>query len=648
MTSSTTILLVEDDPDHAALARRSLERFSTPTSIVVAASLEQAYRWIEGHAPSIVVSDLRLPDGTALDLLDKAIPLVVMTSQGDEQHAVQAMKRGALDYVVKSPEMYRDLPVTIERALRAVRADRERERAEASLRESEERFRQLADSIQDAFWLFDVVEHRMVYASPAWSRVYGGTRDSNAIHPSQRAGVVHADDLARVAHCFETEAPLRSQTLEYRVIEGAQQTAGTQSPTQSTKVRWISERTFPVAGPKGEPWRVAGLGSDSTSRRQLEAALHQSQKMEAIGQLAGGVAHDMNNMLTTILAASDEIARGAQTVDQRELCGMVIGAAERSAELTRRLLAFSRKGNARTAPVDVHTVVGETVRLLERSIDRRVEIVTELQASTAVVIGDASQLQSALLNLGINARDAMPNGGRLTITSRLRDFDESACASVPFDIRPGTYLHVAVRDTGVGIALEHQSRVFEPFFTTKPIGQGTGLGLAAVYGTAVEHGGAVMVYSEPGQGTVFHLYLPLSNRLAESKAPVSQIQPGTGLVLIVDDEPLIRKIGAQLLRGLGYEVVSAQDGSEGARIFAECHSRLVAVLCDLVMPVLSGVDCTRQMRAIDPNVPIIICSGYPHDTRTGSGLGTSFDAFLPKPFRRGDIAEILSRVSRRV
>ena len=483
------VLLVEDDPAHAELARRALE--TAALSLHSVDTLSAAMDWLRRENADVVLSDLRLPDGSALELLDDSVPLVVMTSQGDEQRAVAAMKGGALDYIVKSPEMYRDLPVIIERALRAVRAERDRLRAEASLRESEERFRQLADSIEQAFWLYDVREGRMVYASPAFPRVYRVPADRANGSEEARLAAVHPDDLARIRATLGIASHVR-ETREFRVI-GEERTI------------WVEERTFPVEGSDGQPWRIAGLGHDVTQRHELEAALRQSHKMQAVGQLAGGVAHDFNNMLTAILGSGDQLRSLTATDEQRELCDLIVFAAERAAELTHKLLAFSRKGKVLSTPVDIASVIRETAALLERSIDRRVTVITQLSTQSMTVVGDAGQLQSAVLNLGINARDAMPRGGELSITADVKELDETACATIPFDISPGRFAHIAVRDSGMGIAPENLARVFEPFFTTKPVGQGTGLGLAAVYGTVVEHGGAVTVYSEIGRGTVVHL-----------------------------------------------------------------------------------------------------------------------------------------------
>jgi PAS domain S-box-containing protein len=636
MNGAAVVLLVEDEPAHAELARRAFERGDHSARVYHAETLAEARAVLKRNlrpAPNLVLSDLRLPDGTALDLLEDGVPLVIMTSQGDEQQAVSAIKGGALDYVVKSPEMFLELPLTVERALRAAERERERLLTEASLRESEARFRQLADNIQEAFWLYDLAESRMVYASPAWGRVYGRVLSSLSGAAEARLSAIHPEDRERVRGAFEHEAARRPLGQSFRVLDGA-------------RTRWVEERTFPVPDAHGNPYRVAGLGSDVTRRRELEQTLQQAQKLEAIGQLAGGVAHDFNNMLTAIMGATDELAQLVQDPEQRALCGLISSASDRASELTRGLLSFSRKGKLHAAALDLHEVIRDTVRLLERSIDRRVKVFVDLGAPTAVVVGDPAQLQNAVLNLGINARDAMPDGGELHISTAVRELNEAACAGLAMDLPPGTYLQLSVRDTGVGIPGELRERIFEPFFTTKPVGQGTGLGLAAVYGISVEHGGAVSVESEPQRGSVFHLYLPLSDHNIPSRRPTREAEAGSGLVLLADDEPLVRDVGYQLLQSLGYQVVLAKDGEEAVRAFELHHAQLAAVLCDLVMPALSGTDATVRMREIDPQVPVVLCSGYPRDERH-RGAGPVSDAFLPKPFHRSELSRVLSRVARR-
>lgn len=412
--------------------------------------------------------------------------------------------------------------------------------------------------------------------------------------------------------------------------------------------RWYAYNYVPIRDDADRVLYGMILAVNITERRQAEENLRQSQKMEAVGRLAGGVAHDFNNMLTAIMGAADQLGELASTPDQQELCSLVSRAAERAAELTRRLLSFSRKGKIHATPVDVHAVVRDVVRLLQRSIDPRVRLSTQLAAASAVVIGDVAQLQSALLNLAINARDAMPEGGELLISTEVCFLDEAARLSMPFDLEQDTYLRVSVRDTGVGIPQSSQARIFDPFFTTKPVGQGTGLGLAAVYGTAVEHAGAVVVHSDVGRGSVFHMYLPLSQVALPLPETEANTKPGSGLVLFVDDEALVRDVGKKLLLSLGYQVLVAMDGAEGLRIFEERHSELAAVLCDIVMPVLSGADATARMREIDARVPIILCSGYTRDDRAGSVAHASSDALVSKPFHRSELAATLSRIARQI
>jgi two-component system cell cycle sensor histidine kinase/response regulator CckA len=628
-----TILLIEDDAAHAELASRALEP-DVVADVHTVGSLEAARAWLGQQAADLILADLRLPDGSALELLGPGMPLVILTSQGDEARAVAAMKGGALDYVVKSPDLYRDMPVLVERALRAANSERSRLRAEAALKESEARFQQLAASLEEAFWLYDVASDRIVYASPAWRTVYGVPFIANQ-SADARLGAVHREDADRVRGHFQDEVRKVAAELEYRVSDAG-------------RVRWIHERTFPIRDSSGQCVRVTGMGADVTKRRELESVVRQAQKMEAIGQLAGGVAHDFNNMLTPILSAGEELLENAQSPVERELCSMIISASERAAELTHKLLSFSRKGRTQNAAVDMHAVIRDTVALLERSIDRRVRILIELHAAASTVMGDVAQLQNVLLNLGINARDAMPDGGELHFRSEVLDLDATSCAVLPFELRPGLFLQLSVRDTGTGIPIEMQSRIFEPFYTSKELGKGTGLGLAAVYGTMLEHNGAVTVESQPGLGAVFRLLLPLSNEALPSKEVSRPLVQDSGLILLVDDEPLVLAAGTQLLKSLGFTVVAASDGDQALQRFHELSKLLVAVICDVVMPRMSGSELVRELRAIDASVPIVVASGFPRNERPSLGVASPgrADAFLAKPFHRNELSRTLSSVIR--
>jgi PAS domain S-box-containing protein len=349
------------------------------------------------------------------------------------------------------------------------------------------------------FWLYDVRLGRLIYLSPVWESMFGTSVAGTMASALGRFEVVAAEDLVRVRRAFDQLAPRQRTRQEFRAT------------TATGSIRVIEERTSPILGEDGAPWRIAGLMTDLTHRRGLEAALQQGSKLELIGQLAGGIAHDFNNLVAAIVMAVEELTDlSQQTPDQLELCNIISSAATRGTELTRQILSFARKQTIETRSVDVHDEILATIKILRRTVDRRVAIRADLRACEAVVDGDPCQLQSAFLNLGINARDAMPNGGELSYETAVQELDEIACAALPCGLTPGRFLVVGVRDTGVGIPPEVVGRVFEPFFTTKAADRGTGLGLAAVYGTAVSHRGGITVESDVGRGTLFQLYLPLA------------------------------------------------------------------------------------------------------------------------------------------
>ena len=405
----------------------------------------------------------------------------------------------------------------------------------------------------------------------------------------------------------------------------------------------------PVFDAGGAVTDVVGMATEISDRLNAEASTRQSQKLEAVGQLAGGVAHDFNNMLAVVMSATEEL-RDALRDHPRlvELTDMVIGAAERSAQLTRQLLAFARSGPLSAEPVVVDDIVRDSAALLARGIDRRVQLDITLGAPGVAVVVDAAQLQTAVLNLGINARAAMPQGGHLTISTGVVHLDEDAVMALPEPVTPGSYAHITVTDTGIGIPRDVISRVFDPFFTTKEVGAGTGLGLAVVYGTARSHHGTVTVESAPGQGARFRLLLPVSER--STRPPASAPAPehsGLGLILVVEDEPMVRTLAERLIQSLGYEVISAVDGPSGVARFRERHEALAMVLCDVVMPGMSGPDALRAMRAIDPEVPVALCSGYVSGHLDALDNAHAIE-LLPKPYRRDALSSLIARTARRL
>ena len=409
----------------------------------------------------------------------------------------------------------------------------------------------------------------------------------------------------------------------------------------------IAESAAPIREEQQpQPLGVVIIFRDVTRQQHMETQLLQAQKMESIGALAGGVAHDFNNMLGGITSAAELL--GMELADHataRQYVDLILRTTTRAADLTQKLLAFSRKGKVLAVPLDIHRCIEDALALLERSVDRRIKLVRELQAQSTTITGDAAQIQNIVLNLGLNARDAMPEGGTLTVSTRNTQLDQAYCAASPFKLQPGLYIQISVRDTGVGMTAEVQRRLFEPFFTTKSVGKGTGLGLAAVYGAVRGHNGAVTVYSEPGQGAVFHLYLPVAaNAVPPRPAAREDIVLGFGTVLVVDDEEVIRQTAALMLKALGYQVLLAANGREGLEQYRKHQDRINIVLLDMVMPEMNGVACFREIRKLNPRARVIISSGFARDADISQLLAEGLAGFIQKPYRRVELSRELGRV----
>lgn len=393
----------------------------------------------------------------------------------------------------------------------------------------------------------------------------------------------------------------------------------------------------------GKPFVLSAV-MEITEQKRLQEQLQQSQKMDVVGQLAGGIAHDFNNMLAAILGTAELLQR-RMTGDQNNLrmIGTIIEAASRSADLTRDLLAFSRKQQGGTAPVDIHATVNSVMALLVRTIDRRIVLHKHLLAGNPIVYGDQTQLENALLNLGINARDAMPEGGSLTFTTTEIQLDGAACLAQGISLTPGRYLEISVADSGDGMAPETIEHIFEPFFTTKAVGQGTGLGLAAVYGTVTSHGGEVRVQSQPGVGSVFTIYLPLAAAAGHSVPPESQ-EPvrGSGGILLVDDEAILRAVGRDLLEELGYTVYLAEDGEQALQQYAARYDQIVLVLLDMIMPRMAGKETFLRLRELDPQVRVLFCSGFHREGTAEELVALGARGFIQKPYRRSDLSRAVA------
>ncbi len=398
----------------------------------------------------------------------------------------------------------------------------------------------------------------------------------------------------------------------------------------------IEATMFPVFDAAGTMTNVVLHWIDITERRQMEERIQQMEKMDAIGQLAGGVAHDFNNQLAGILGFGDMLRERLDDPTLRRYVENMLVAARRSSDLTKQLLAFSRKQTRQAAPVDLHRIIQEVCSILDHSIDKRIHLRQRLEADARTVLGDPSQLQSALLNLGINARDAMPEGGELFFETRTVTLDRETCARRHYDLSPGQYLELLVRDTGCGMSPEVQRRIFEPFFTTKDVGKGTGMGLAAVYGTVRHHRGAISVTSTPGRGACFTLLLPVtSERVAEAVPEAADASALRGVrALVIDDEEILREMSMEMLSTLGCVPHVEADGESGVAYYREHWREVDLVILDMIMPRMSGRDAFRALREINPRARVLVASGYSAGDQAGEILKSGALGFLQKPFQQ--------------
>ena len=502
-----------------------------------------------------------------------------------------------------------------------------RKDAEHALRMSEQRFRQIAESISGVFWLTD--SDKIVYVSPAYDEIWGRSRESLYANPRQWVDAIHEEDRNRVTDASRTRLAGDYDEV-YRIVR----------PDGS--IRWIRDRGFPVRTGDEEAGRVAGMAEDVTERLQLEGQLRQSQKMEAVGQLAGGVAHDFNNLLTIITGYSELLLEVLPVDDtSRELVSEIMRAGERSAALTRQLLALSRKQVLAPKVLDLSEIVRDTEKLLRRVIGEDVELRSVLPARLGSVRADAGQLEQVLLNLAVNARDAMPRGGTLLIQTSAIERGVSDALAHP-DVPFGRYIALTLTDSGQGMTPDVQQHLFEPFFTTKEPGKGTGLGLAVVHGFIKQSGGHVEVHSTPGVGTTFRICLPIVDEVAEAAvaraASDLRQSAGTETILLVEDDEAVRALSKRVLQRCGYTVLESSRGDSALRNYGGAADTIHLLVTDVVLPGGGGRLLADQLRLTRPGMGVLYVSGYTDDAVVRQGVLQLEVDFLQKPFTPAALA----------
>lgn len=629
-SGSLVILLVEDDASHIALILRAFEVRPGWARLVVARCLQEARTALATTVPDLVLLDGILPDGRGLELLREdadtvPYPVVLMTSQGSEQMAVEAMKAGAVDYVVKSGVTFNEMPRIVEGALRTWGHIVERRRAEQALRENEERYRDLVENASDIVYTHDL-SGKLTSLNRAAERITGYTR-AEALGMNI-ADIILPEQIA-FAHQMTTNKLVGSETTTYELDI---LTKHGQRLTLEVSSCLIFQGDRPVG--------VQGIGRDATERKRLEAHLRQAQTMQAIGTLAGGIAHDFNNILAAMLGYTElalcDVHPGSPVWQSLQ---EVLGAGQRAKALVQQILTFSRRTEQERKPLQLHELIKEMLSLLRASFPSTIAIRQNLNPRAGTVLADPTQMHQMLLNLCTNAEYAMrQTGGFLEVSLDTVHIDKQV-AGLHTTLQPGTYVCIVVRDTGRGIAPEAFEHIFEPFFTTKPRGEGTGMGLALVHGIVTNHSGVITVDSAPGQGTTFRVYLPRVAPISlEEKAPALPLPLGTGCILFVDDEEALVRIGTAMLARLGYEVVARTSSVEALEAFRATPQRFDLVITDQTMPNMTGEMLISSIRLLRPDIPVILCTGFSHVMHAEKAQSLGVDAFLMKPLTIYDLA----------
>jgi two-component system, cell cycle sensor histidine kinase and response regulator CckA len=507
-------------------------------------------------------------------------------------------------------------------------------RMRRKLLEREELFRLISENAADMIALVDSDGNRL-YTSPAYEKVLGYTTAELNRTPSLEQ--VHPDDRPQLREAAaEAFRGGPGRRIEYRM----RHKNGTWLTLEST--------ANPIRSVAGQVERLVIVNRDITGRKRLEEQFQQSQKMEAIGRLSGGVAHDFNNLLGVIIGYAEILQEGLRADHPlRHSADEVLAAGRRAASLTRQLLAFSRQQVLELKVLDVNVVVLNMESMLRRLIGEDVDLTSGLDGSLGLVKADQGQLEQVIMNLAVNARDAMPDGGKLIIESSNIVMDKVFVSRYPYPVQPGSYVRLTVSDTGVGMDAATRARIFEPFFTTKEKGQGTGLGLSMVYGVVKQSGGYIDVYSESGLGTTFKIYLPRVDEAITPDHPepaLSGSLRGHETLLLVEDEPALRSLTRNLLEICGYKVLDARNGAE-AMDMSQAHDGVIdLLLTDVVMPGINGRTLADQLIQLRPKIDVIYMSGYTGQSVGARGILDPGSNFLQKPFTRDELARKVREV----
>lgn len=620
--TKTQILIVEDEGLVAKDVQAMLRRLGYHVP-VTAGTGEQAIEAARQNQPNLVLMDIQLRgkmdgvEAAAIITSEQDIPMLYLTANSDEATFLRAKGTDPFGFLVK-PYEERSLQAGIEMALY-------KHQSEKVTKEREQWLATTLGSIADAVIATDA-SGRVTFVNPAAEQLSGWSREASL-------GLAYHDVFA-VENFGGADA---FDDLVAKALNSGSAIASRQQAILRRKDGVKTEIEHSVAplrhGPKEQVSGCVIVFSDVSDRMELEEKLRQAQKLDAIGKLAGGIAHDFNNAITAIIGYAEMILRDAGSVGPlHKHAKQIVRAAEHSARLTHQLLAFSRKQLLQPRCLDLSREVSEIEGMVRRLIGENIRLELHSQNGLWNALADPGQIHQVVLNMAINARDAMPAGGTLTIRLENASLSAEEAARIP-EGRPGEFARLSIADTGIGMTPEILKRIFEPFFTTKEPGKGTGLGLATCYGIVRQTRGLIGVESTPGAGSTFSIYLPRADApVAAAEAPVDATPAGSGTILLVEDEEILRSLGVQILESFGYSVASAADGREAMEKIENWEGPLDLVITDLVMPRVGGRELVEWLSSNRPEVRVLLMSGYTDDEIIRTAIEGSQVPYLQKPF----------------
>ncbi len=660
---SGDILIVDDNINNLKTLEELLR--SSGYKVRCASNGRTAIILISARVPELILCDVRMPEIDGYELARRIklmpncqdIPVIFLSAAGELEEKLKGFAAGGVDYIIKPFEI-NEVQVRIQTHLKLYKLQKELERVQI---ETEKQVKLRTAELNDALSALKLSQRKLAlhlnntiiaviewnndfkveYWNPAAEKIFGYTKDE-ALGKSAFDLIVPENTTSEI-----------SQVWKNRILNKESFFYTNENRTSTGKIITCEWTNTPLVNDDGEITGLMSMANDITSRvrseddrQKLQEQLAQAQKMESIGQLAGGVAHDFNNMLSGIMSAADLLHnRNLSYEDQTYFLDLIMSASTRAADLTGKLLAFARKGSKVRKAVDLTKVVTDTIAILKRTLDKKITIIFENRAAETTIMADESIIQNVFMNMGINAGHAMPDGGTLCFLMRNRILDEQYCRLSTYDVKPGNFLELTIRDTGCGIPPEIINRIFEPFFTTKERGKGTGLGLAEAYGTIQDHHGAIDVSSKVHEGTEFRIHLPVVENPSPSEIPAEpEVIFGTGTIMLVDDEEVVRNSLEKLLKRLGYTVCTASDGIQAVGLFKQMYESIDIVILDMIMPGMNGQEAFKKLRSIKSDIPVILSSGFSREECVIDMLNNGLAGYVRKPFRLTELSQLIAKI----